>query len=144
MPFIDNAKPWFETGDFPTQAQFYQLFEWLRWKDEAILISEVFGLQQIINELASPVEAFTPPGDEHVYTIPEGFLLEKVIIRTSIPSNIRIENDGTSSPGDIVPEVETNGHTVFTVNVFALTNTDIKVAGIPAGAIIYYIKRKIY
>ncbi len=144
MAFIDNVKPWFETGDFPTQAQFYQFFAWLRWKDEAIQIDEVFGLQQILNQLASPVEAFTPPGDEHVYTIPEGLLLEKVIVRTTIPSNIRIENDGTSEPGDIVPEVETTGHAVFTVNVFATAAKDIKVAGIPAAATIYYIKRKIY
>lgn len=144
MAFIDNVKPWFETGDFPTQAQFYQLFEWLRWKDEAIQINEVFGLQQILNQLASPVEAFTPSGDEHVYTIPEGFLLEKIILRTATPSNLSVEFEGTLTPGDIVPEVQTSGNSVLTVNVFATSPKNIKVTGIPAGANIYYIKRKIY
>lgn len=35
---IDDSKQWLQTCDYPTQAQFYQILEWLRWTD--ILISE--------------------------------------------------------------------------------------------------------
>lgn len=51
---IDTVKPWFETGDYPTQAQFHQWMEWLRWTD--ILISEGdldAGLVAKINAISS-------------------------------------------------------------------------------------------
>lgn len=34
----DTIKQYFETGDYPSQVQFYQMFDWLRWID--VLISE--------------------------------------------------------------------------------------------------------
>lgn len=37
----DTAKQWFETGDFPTQTQFEQTLEWLRWKDEKIAFADL-------------------------------------------------------------------------------------------------------
>lgn len=40
----ESAKSWFETGDYPTQAQFAQLFEWLLFKDEGIAMADVAGL----------------------------------------------------------------------------------------------------
>lgn len=53
MAYIDSVKPWFETGDYPTQAQFYQWMAWLRWKDEMLGITDVNGLQVILNNIAS-------------------------------------------------------------------------------------------
>lgn len=47
----ETSKQWFETGDFPTQAQFYQVFDWLRWKDEGISVADVANLQNILNTL---------------------------------------------------------------------------------------------
>lgn len=47
----DTVKPWFETGDYPTQAQFWQMFDWLRWKDEGLQISDVAGLQELVNSI---------------------------------------------------------------------------------------------
>lgn len=41
MAFKDDVKQWFETGDYPTQAQFWQKFEWLRWKDEKIAFEDL-------------------------------------------------------------------------------------------------------
>lgn len=49
----DTVKPWFETGDYPTQAQFWQLFDWIRWKDESLAIGDVSGLQMILNSIAT-------------------------------------------------------------------------------------------
>lgn len=53
MATKDTSKQWFETDDFPTQAQFYQVFDWLRWKDEKIDITDVNGLQTILNGIAT-------------------------------------------------------------------------------------------
>ncbi len=52
MANIDTSKQWFQTGDFPTQAQFYQTLEWLRWKDEKIGASDLTTeLLAIINSM---------------------------------------------------------------------------------------------
>lgn len=61
MPtFNEQAKPWFETGDYPTEQQFYQVFDWLRWKDEGIGINDVANLQTILNNLQAQLNAITP------------------------------------------------------------------------------------
>ena len=78
MPFKDDVKQWFETGDFPTQAQFYQKFEWLRWKDEKIAAGDLtVELLNIINSFARLITL--PPG---VYQtdIRRGTLLEKFLL----------------------------------------------------------------
>lgn len=55
----DTAKPWFKTKAYPTQSQFWQLFDWLRWKDDKLLISDVDGLQQALNNATSNAAAYT-------------------------------------------------------------------------------------
>lgn len=78
MPFKDDVKQWFETGDFPTQAQFYQKFEWLRWKDEKIAAGDLsVELLNIINSFARLITLL--PG---VYEadIRRGTLLEKFLL----------------------------------------------------------------
>lgn len=49
----DTSKQWFETGDFPTQTQFAQTFDWLRWKDEVLAITDVTGLQDVLNTIVT-------------------------------------------------------------------------------------------
>ncbi len=36
MAYKDTVKQWFQTNDIPTEPQFYQKFDYLRWKDEKI------------------------------------------------------------------------------------------------------------
>ncbi len=52
MGFIDNAKQWFRTRLKPTQSQFWQTFDWLRWKDELLKIEEVDQLTTILQQKA--------------------------------------------------------------------------------------------
>lgn len=52
MAFIDTVKGWFKTGDKPTQAQFYSMFAYLRWKDEDIPITSIENIEEILNEKA--------------------------------------------------------------------------------------------
>ena len=77
----DTAKLWFQTHDYPTQAEFYQLFEWLRWTDVPLNIAEVSGLTEILNGLATPVERFFTTGAVFEHTIPIGYELERFVLQ---------------------------------------------------------------
>ncbi|HEY9534105.1 MAG TPA: hypothetical protein VIQ77_06190 [Mucilaginibacter sp.] len=56
----DTSKQWFEMGDYPTQAQFAQVFDWLRWKDEGISIADVANLQNFLNTLQTTLNSIIP------------------------------------------------------------------------------------
>lgn len=50
MAYKDDAKLWFQTGDYPTQEQCYTVFDWLRWKDENIPVEDIIQLQEILDD----------------------------------------------------------------------------------------------
>lgn len=52
MSFKSTVKAWFETGDIPTQAQFYSKFDYLRWKDEKIPITDIEDIEEILDAKA--------------------------------------------------------------------------------------------
>lgn len=145
MAHIDTAKQWFETGDLPTQEQFYWVFERLRWTDQPIPINNVTGLLQILNQLATPVEVFTTSGNL-VYTLPAGFILEKIIVVPVSDCDVTVENNGTLDPGDIVKEVPVSASTgsVLAVDLLAVNaSREINISGQPNGSTVTIIKRKI-
>jgi hypothetical protein len=144
MAFIDDIKPYFETNDLPTQAQFYAMLERLRWKDEALNITDVTGLQAILNALATPVEAFTVVGT-HTYTIPAGHRLEALIMKPVSNCTVRCDTAGALEPGDVLIDLDiTAAGADVSVNKMAFVSTDVIVYGLPAGSKIYFVKRKIY
>jgi hypothetical protein len=49
MAFKDDSKQYFQTGDYPTEAQFALVFDLLRWKDEPISINIITGLLDLLN-----------------------------------------------------------------------------------------------
>lgn len=51
MAYKDTVKQWFETDDIPTEWQFYQQFDFLRWKDEKI------GSSDLTDELLAIINA---------------------------------------------------------------------------------------
>ena len=141
----DTSKQWFEMGDFPTQAQFAQVFDWLRWKDEAIAISDITNLQTILNNFgAAAVDTFIITGS-HVYTILAGFLLEKIIVMPLTDCTVRVDNEGDIIGGDILAEQEVLAAQplVAEVNVLAMADRNIVVFDVPAGSTLKFIKRKI-
>lgn len=147
MGYKDNSKPWFETGDYPDQSQFYQLFDYLRWKDEPIQINEVEGLQTVLNQLSNPVERFITTETQYEYNLPIGYLLEKIIIEPV--ANCSPYCSFAGGTGDIIPEdastiVSPAEGAVWIVNIFASAAIkNIIVNSIPVGTILYFIKRKI-
>lgn len=55
MSFLDDIKPYFQTGDYPTQTQFYEFFSKIRWNDQGIAISSVTNLQNILNAMNAAI-----------------------------------------------------------------------------------------
>lgn len=151
MAYIDNVKPWFETGDFPTQAQFYQMFEWLRWRDQPLAIADITNLTSILNELASPVEAFITTGADFQYTIPLGFLMEKIVVKpfSNCSPFASIEDSDVDDvflsliPDDPDTIMKPSGK-CFSIDEPALIKTrEIIIYNLPPGSKVILIKRKI-
>ncbi len=142
----DTSKLWFETGDFPTEAQFAQVFEWLRWKDESLAISDMPGLQEVLNTLANPKETFVTDGGVLAYQVPIGFLLEKIIVFPASNAYPFCAYAG-GVDGDIIfadSEVITPEGKAWVVNIMAgVTAKNIVVSALPAASTVVIIKRKI-
>lgn len=49
----EDAKKWFETGDYPTQAQFAQVLDWIRFKQDPIGVDDITNLITILQGKAS-------------------------------------------------------------------------------------------
>lgn len=145
----DTSKTWFQTGDFPTQAQFWQVFDWLRWKDENLTIAEVVGLAEILNSFGSGAEAFTVGvGWDNRYNIPIGYVLEKIVVVPVVDCAPYCSFVGGTT-GDIIPldvsYIIGVAGVVWSVNLFnASAAKVIEVSNVPNTSKVYFIKRKIY
>lgn len=143
----DTAKQWFQTGDKPTQAQFEQLFDWLRWGDQAIAMADITGLVTAlltklnVADWEGTLIAYNGPA---TYTIPAGYLLEKIIVYYGDAGAIQIS---TVNMGDTdeyeQEEVAAGWNRPMQLDIFAEANTDVYIDGIPAGSKIVYLTRKI-
>ena len=92
----DTSKQWFETGDFPTQAQFAQVFEWLRWKDEQLAMADVVGLIAYLSSVIPPIEISINASGS--YTIPAGYAIYKLYAKTILADSTLVI--GTEEFGD--------------------------------------------
>lgn len=144
MAFIDTVKQWFVTGAYPTQAQFWQKFAYLRWKDEPIAIVEVTGLQSQLNSLGSLPEKYDADGSDIFYDVNEGYELNRILWQSPVPASPSCMYDG-GEEGDIIAEGEVPLlKDSWMVAVFATATTEkIIVKGVPNGGKVYFIKRKI-
>lgn len=144
MAFKDVIKSFFKTGDYPTQGQFYDLFDKIWFKDEKLAISDIAGLADTINSIGDAVQGFTSVSGTLTYTIPAGFLLEHVILKPLEDCNARIDLAGGVA-GDIMLEMPITAAdgAVWVLNRMAFVDTAIVVVGMPAGSKAYFVKRKI-
>lgn len=142
MAFIDDVKPWFETGDYPTQSQFYTFFGHLRWKDEPLGIDDITNLTQILNGLAVPVESYVTSADPHVYTLPQNYMLEKIVVMPIADCTLTLDVEAVEK----VPatDVEAAEPQVITVDVLAIgASKNVTVNGVPAGSTLKFIRRRL-
>lgn len=148
MAYIDNAKQWFKRKMKPTEAQFAQTFDWLRWKDQALAIADITSLSTtlqgkldksvfdaMISRATIVLEA------DGSFVIPAGYLLEKVLLIPAVASVISI---GTTEGGEevfLAGDVSTDG-AVIALNVFTKVAKTIYFTGITSSTTIalYYSK----
>ncbi|MBN8834556.1 MAG: hypothetical protein ABS68_00320 [Niastella sp. SCN 39-18] len=144
--FIDDVKPWFETGDYPTQAQFYSFFSKLRWKDEPLAIGDISGLTQILNELSQPIETFTTSAAvDFEYSLPVNFLLSDIIIKA--PTTCVVAVTASTIAGEEFSiadlDVDADKGALVEVGILSYVAHQIKITGLPAGTSIKIIKKRI-
>lgn len=146
MAYKATALTWFQTGDFPTQQQFNSVFNWLRWRDEEVPLASVTGLQDIINGLANPVQAYTVGVDaspSFTFKIPAGFLLEKVILEPPINCTVNLYDMDLAEVVIEPEEIISSRGAVWSVNMHAIADRNIRIETLPANTIITLIKRKV-
>ena len=146
MPtFEETIRPYFETGDFPTQAQFYEMFAKLRWKDQAIAISDITNLQDILNGFGSGIEQFAAAGGDFSYEIQPGNLLEKILVLPNATATISAERVSNPGSEDIIySEEATTTGAVWVVNIWSPTGaTPILIKGVPATSKIIFVNRRL-
>jgi hypothetical protein len=147
VAYIDTVKQWFLRKKKPTQSQFHTLFDYLRWKDEAITMADIAGL---VTALVSKVNTNDYEGQlievnaDYTYTIPAGHLLEKMVVYMGTADKIRISKVSIGNE-DVMPELEQNAgwNNPIVLDELAVANTDLFIEGITAGSKICFIKRKI-
>jgi hypothetical protein len=142
MAYRDLVKPWFETGDKPTQAQFYQLFDFLRFLDDAISIAQVTGLQDALNSFGAgdnggELQVFNADAS---YVLGAGILLEKLIIIPGVNANIKIGSAANLDDVHFEENMSSTGH-VIALQIFSLAGRTIFFTGLPANTKIIFFKR---
>ena len=140
MALKDTVKQWFETGDYPTQSQFYALFDAIRWTDELITINQVIGLAQILNSIASQTVTYDTNGGDYVVSVPMRTLIEKVVIVSPADCAVTITENGAAEP-IVDAEVLAAAPLVIALNYMQLANKALVFAGLPFSTRIYCIQR---
>lgn len=152
MPTLrDTVKPWFVTAAKPTQAQFWALFDDLRFKDEAITLADIDTLAALLALKADQAALDDFTGGELItlladgyYDVPAGYLLDKLIILPGLDMNIYL---GKTLGGDEIAasELVTGGvGEVYVVNLFAnAANVRLYISGITAATSVILFKRKV-
>lgn len=143
----DTSKQWFQTGDKPTQAQFYQVFDWIRWADDPIAIADIAGLVAALNAKADQTSVallytfkVTLNADGN-YVLPLGNLMDKIIITPAGDSNIKV---GTSDGGEeIMPvdDIAAGEDRVISCDVIARADKTIYFTGITSATTILIFRR---
>lgn len=132
MAYVDSVKQWFKTRLKPTQTQFWQTWDWLRWKDEALAITDIAGLEAALLGKADTgsTGAYKPIGvalaGDGSFVFPAGLMLDKIIISPQSDSSLLIGltngTGGVFTPGDPIPG---GSDYVVTVDLVARAPTTI-------------------
>jgi hypothetical protein len=146
MAYQDTVNQWFETGDYPTEAQFRQKHAWLRWKDEAITIEDIEGLAQFVNaiiQLDTVKNLFrieiTLQADGS-YHLDQGDIITAMIIDSPNDTTISIGNEAGGT--EIAENIDITGGSPEAVSavLYAKEARDIHFTGINGATAIIIIK----
>lgn len=142
----NTIKTWFETGDFPTQEQFWNWLDSFWHKDDKLPTSQIDGLDALINGKATTSDItnlqtqinniVSGPtsktlNENSAVTIPEGKLLQKLVVDPS--GDLDAFGVGIGDGGyDILPAipVASGDAQVFILDLYAKAERTIWINGI--------------
>ena len=120
MSYRDTIKTYFETGDFPTQAQFWEFFDKIPFKDEGF------------------ASRITMTGTANI-PIPAGSWIDKIGIVGNVNLNISV---GTVEGGDdVVSDYVVNNIGSINKDIYFAANGNLYFTGLaPTTTIIIFIR----
>jgi hypothetical protein len=131
----DTSKQWFQEFDMPSESQFSQLLDYLRFKDESLEITEVNGLQDALNGIAgNNLKTLVSNGSVEI-SGGAGRCLEYIIIHVVNPITLKI---GTTPGGDEISQIEIDNSQPIVVNRYFQTAGTVYLEGIENGTTIKY------
>lgn len=140
MAYKDDVKQWFETGDFPTQSQFWQKFDWQRWKDEKITEADLDPA--LLAAINSYVRVITLAPGVLQRDVRRDTLLEKFFIQSTVVGAALTVSVGTTPAGTDIWDNEAvdltdpmNGMLTKDHYCFADETIYFTITGAPAGSI---------
>lgn len=143
MAHRDTVKPWFETNDYPTQAQFYSLFDKLRFLDDTITINEIADLVDALLAKADLIlvrpEELTLTADGE-FLMPEKYKLNNVFIKNNTAGAMTITL-ATGTNELAVIELGANGEIDTDIGKTFFSEDTVFVTGVE-GSITLLIDRK--
>lgn len=140
------VKQFFQTGDYPTETQFYQLFDNIVFKDEQMPITHITALQQTLQDLLAafplqPLELTISANG--TVTIPAGYAVYFAYVKSATVQTIRFGT--TNGADDLVGDFDNvaNKSCPIVFN-FAADNGDvIYISGISASTNFRFFLHKI-
>lgn len=146
MALKDTVKPWFVTGAYPTQSQFYQWMDSILWTDDAIAIAKITGLQTLLNTIITLAQVQALYREvinlisDGIYIMAPGLIITGIVIDSPVDITLRI---GTTLGGnDILDDLAITGGTPepITLTAYAKTEKTIYFSGIAASTDIIILK----
>lgn len=129
---INQLKQWFETGDYPTQQQFWDWLESYFHKDDKIPVDSVDTLTQIlqgkadsstVNELIDhvlPITVIANPSSVYGVTIQAGFAIDFIAIKGNAVRTVSVLLDGVEIT---TIDVEVGKYSRANIDWFCTLNT---------------------
>lgn len=141
---IEQLKQWFESGDYPTQAQFWDWLDSFIHKDDQLTVENIQNLSTILSQKAeaSALQLITPvllPQNTTQWVAPAGTLIEGIVFMTSGSKNIKV---GISPEGEeIIFLQEITTKAIFRPDFICDIETTIYFSGVGSNTIIKILRR---
>lgn len=147
---VNELKAFFETGDTPTQQQFWDWLESFLHKNDGITIANVTGLTAALNGKLDQVQfdayeqGILVAADDNIeYAISNGILLERVITCYGSTADIAISVVEMGGE-DILPltPIDAGWQQPLELNRVFENAATLYISGIPAGSKLLFMMRK--
>ncbi len=147
----ETAKGWFLRGLKPLASQFAQIFDWIRWKDESIAVSDVEDLTDIlvhkaetstINNLLLLLPDVQNKSAAFTYALTAGVNLEKLWFKSSGSGTLKMGTAiGVYDILNGIDYVAGTGSGIIDINQFDTIDRTVYISGINSDTLFYFFKR---